>query len=195
MEKINIGSNIYLPMLVTLLGANVENKPNFMALGWICRLNASPPLLGAAINKYHYSAEGIRENETFSINIPSKELMKETDYCGLVSGRETDKSKIFKVFYGDLETAPMIEQCPLCIECKLVDVHPLPSNDLIIGEIVNTYIERSCLSNDVPDIEKMDPLFLTMPDNNYWTVGDNAGKAWDSGKDIKANIDETEYIK
>lgn len=184
MEKINIGQNVYIPMLVTLLGVNVENRANFMALGWISRLNASPPLLGAAINKFHYTAEGIRENETFSINIPSKEMMKETDYCGLVSGRESDKSGLFNVFYGELETAPMIEQCPLSIECKLVDVHPLPSNDLIIGEIVASYTEKEYLSNDLPDIQKINPLFLTMPDNNYWIVGDNVGKAWEAGKDL-----------
>jgi flavin reductase (DIM6/NTAB) family NADH-FMN oxidoreductase RutF len=195
MEKINMGSNVYIPMLVTLLGVNVEDRPNFMALGWISRLNASPPLLGAAINKFHYSAEGIRENETFSINIPSKEMMKETDYCGLTSGRESDKSKIFKVFYGELETAPMIEQCPLCIECKLIDIHPLPSNDLIIGEIVESYTERRYLSNDALDAQKIDPLFLTMPDNNYWTLGDNVGKAWEVGKDMKAEKDRTDYIK
>lgn len=195
MEKINMGPNVYIPMLVTLLGVNVGDRPNFMALGWISRLNASPPLLGAAINKFHYSAEGIRENETFSINIPSKEMMKETDYCGLTSGRESDKSKIFKVFYGELETAPMIEQCPLCIECKLIDIHPLPSNDLIIGEIVESYTERRYLSNDALDAQKINPLFLTMPDNNYWTLGDNVGKAWEVGKDMKAEKDRTDYIK
>lgn len=194
MEKINIGANIYIPMLVTLLGVNVEDRANFMALGWLSRLNANPPLLGAAINKYHHTSQGIRENKTFSINIPGKDLMKETDYCGLVSGREYDKSELFNVFYGELETAPMIEQCPICIECKLVEIHEMPTNHLLIGEIVGTYTEKRFLTDDNPDIQKINPLLLTMPDNNYWTVGENIGKAWEAGKDLKSKKDGTGYI-
>ena len=49
-------------------------------------------------------------------------MISETDYCGLVSGRKTDKSNIFNVFYGELETAPMIMECPVSIECKLFDI-------------------------------------------------------------------------
>lgn len=194
MEKIEIGSNIFIPMPVTLLGINIEEKANFMALGWVTRLNASPPLIGAAINKYHYSSEGIRENGTFSINVPSKEMVKETDYCGLVSGRETDKSSLFKVFYGKLETAPMIEECPLTMECKLVEIHEMQSNELLIGEIVESYIGKEFLSNEAPDIRKINPLFLTMPDNNYWTLGENVAKAWEVGKNLKLGEDDEEYI-
>lgn len=195
MEKINLGSNVFIPMPVTLLGINIDGKANFMALGWVSRLNASPPLIGAAINKYHYSSEGIRENETFSINIPSEDLMRETDYCGLVSGRETDKSELFKVFYGKTGSAPLIEECPLSMECKLVDIYEMPSNELIIGEIVETYLEKECIKDDAPDVKKMSPLFLTMPDNNYWSLGENVGKAWEAGKNLKVGEDETEYIK
>ncbi len=194
MEKIKLGSNIFIPMPVTLLGINIGGKANFMALGWVSRLNSTPPLIGAAINKLHYSFEGIEENETFSINIPSKDMVKETDYCGLVSGRETDKSKLFNVFYGKLETVPMIEECPITMECKLVDIHEMPSNELLIGEIVESYIGKEYLKGDVPDIKKIAPLLLTMPDNNYWTLGENIGKAWDAGKELKLEGDENEYI-
>ncbi len=193
MEKVSIGSNVFIPMPVTLLGINIEGKANFMALGWISRLNASPPLIGAALNKYHYSSEGIRETETFSINIPSKDMVKETDYCGLVSGRETDKSHIFNVFYGKLKTAPMIEECPFTMECKLVEVLAMSSNELLIGEIVESYIDKQYLSNDAPDFKKINPLLLTMPDNNYWTLGENVGKAWEAGKELKLGEDENEY--
>jgi len=194
MEKINMGANVFIPMPVTLLGIKIGGKANFMALGWVSRLNASPPLIGAAINKYHYSSEGIRENETFSINIPSKDLIKETDYCGLVSGRETDKSEIFNVFYGKTGSAPMIEECPMSLECKLVEIYEMQSNELIIGEIVESYLGNKYIKDDAPDIEKIDPLFLTMPDNNYWTLGENAGKAWDVGKKLKLGDDDTEYV-
>jgi flavin reductase (DIM6/NTAB) family NADH-FMN oxidoreductase RutF len=194
MGKIKLGSNVFIPMPVTLLGIKIDGKANFMALGWVSRLNASPPLIGAAINKYHYSSEGIRENETFSINIPSENLIKETDYCGLVSGRETDKSTLFNVFYGKTGNAPLIEECSLSLECKLVDIYEMPSNELIIGEIIETYLDKDYIKDDAPDIKKMNPLFLTMPDNNYWTLGENVAKAWDVGKELKLGEDESEYI-
>jgi flavin reductase (DIM6/NTAB) family NADH-FMN oxidoreductase RutF len=192
--KIKLGSNVFIPMPVTLLGIKIDGKANFMALGWVSRLNASPPLIGAAINKYHYSSEGIRENETFSINIPSENLIKETDYCGLVSGRETDKSTLFNVFYGETGSAPLIEECPLSLECKLVDIYEMPSNELIIGEIVETYLDKDYIKDDAPDVKKINPLFLTMPDNNYWNLGENVGKAWDVGKELKLGEDESEYV-
>jgi flavin reductase (DIM6/NTAB) family NADH-FMN oxidoreductase RutF len=194
MEKIDIGTNAFIPMPVTLLGIKIEGKANFMALGWVSRLNASPPLIGAAINKYHYSSEGIRDSETFSINIPSKDLMKETDYCGLVSGRESDKSEIFKVFYGKTGSAPLIEDCPLSMECKLVDVYEMPSNELLVGEIVGTYLGKEYLKDEAPDVKKIDPMFLTMPDNSYWTLGEKIGHAWDVGKELKLGENENEYV-
>ena len=188
-EKLNLGPNVFIPMPVTLLGIKIDGKANFMALGWIARLNGRPPLIGAAINKHHYSAGGIRENETFSINIPSKDMMKETDYCGLVSGRKTDKSELFNVYYGKLGTAPLIEECPLSMECKLVEIHEMPSHELLIGEIIESYIDKQYLKDDMPDIKKIDPLFLTMPDNNYWSLGENIGKAWSVGKNLKLGED------
>lgn len=185
MGKLNLGANVFTPMPVTLLGIKIREKANFMALGWVSRLNTRPPLIGAAINKHHYSSEGIMENKTFSINIPSKDMIKETDYCGIVSGRKTDKSELFNVYYGKLETAPMIEECPFSMECKLVDIHEMPSHNLLIGEIIETYIDKQCVKDNTPDINEIDPLFLTMPDNNYWTLGENAGKAWKVGKELK----------
>lgn len=185
MEKINIGTKIFPTMPMSILGVNVDGKANFMALGWLSRVNASPPLIGVAVNKSHYSITGMRENKTFSINIPTSKMMKETDYCGLTSGRNTDKSEIFNVFYGELETAPMIDECPLCIECKLIETMEMPSNELFIGEIIETHIEPQYLTANVPDMKKIDPIFLTMPDNNYWTLGENIGKAWSAGKELK----------
>jgi flavin reductase (DIM6/NTAB) family NADH-FMN oxidoreductase RutF len=182
-EKKNIGRNIFIyPMPVTLVGAIVKNRPNFMAVGWISRINASPPMLAISLNKSHHTPGGIRENKTFSVNFPSTTMVEQTDYCGLVSGRTTDKSSLFDIFYGELKTAPMIDSCHLCLECKLHDIHEMPSNDLFIGEIIAGYADESCLTDGKPDLRKLDPLLLTMPDNSYWKVGNFLGKAWSIGK-------------
>lgn len=182
---ISVGENVFLyPMPVTLLGANVRGKANFMPLGWISRVNAEPPMVGIGVYKPHHTCEGILENRTFSINVPDAALMKKTDYCGLVSGKDTDKSGIFSVFYGQLGTAPMIHECPLRMECRTVDTLSLPTNYLFIGEIVASYTEERFLTGGKPDIRKINPLLLTMPDNTYWTVGACAGSAWDAGKEL-----------
>lgn len=186
MAKLNIGPNVFTQtMPVTLLGTEIDGKPNFMALGWVTRVNANPPLFGAAVNKVHLTNKGIKENQTFSLNFPSEEMIKETDYCGLVSGKNTDKSEIFSVFYGIVGTAPMIMECPLTVECRLVDVLELPSNDLFIGEAIEAYTEAKYLTDGKPDVKKIKPLSLTMPDNNYWKVGEHAGNAWSVGKNYK----------
>ena len=186
MSKINLGANAYIyPMPVTLVGAMVEGRANFMAVGWVMRVNRQPPLLAVALNKAHYTPKGIRAQRSFSVNFPSADLMEKADYCGLVSGHQVDKSGLFRVFFGELEAAPLIEECPLGLECRVFDVVELPANDLFIGEIVAAYADEDCLTDGRPDILKINPLVLTMPDNNYWTVGNHAGRAWSAGKKLK----------
>jgi len=193
MKKVNLGGNVSIyPMPVTVVGANVDSKPNFLAVAWICRVNGSPPLLAISLNKLHHTARGIRESQSFSVNFPGTNMAELVDYCGLVSGKETDKSNLFAVFYGELKTAPMIESCPLSLECKLTDVHELPTNDLFIGEIINSYADEACFSDGKLDIKKMNPLLLSMPDNRYWRVGDYVGDAWSMGKRMKGKEEKSQ---
>jgi flavin reductase (DIM6/NTAB) family NADH-FMN oxidoreductase RutF len=181
-EKITIGNNVFVyPMPVTLVGTQVEEKANFMAVGWISRVNGNPPYICIGINKNHYTVKGIIENGGFSVNFPTADMMKETDYCGIVSGRKEDKSKIFEVFYGKFEAAPMIRECSLNLECGLVETMEFPTHYLFVGEILAAYSEEEYLTEGRLDIEKMRPLLLTMPDNSYWTVGDYKGAAWKTG--------------
>jgi len=186
LKKIELGANTFIyPMPVTLLGTCVNAKPNFMALGWLTRVNANPPMIGVGVGRHHYTCTGLAETKTFSINFPSADMMEITDYCGIASGEKVDKSGLFGIFYGSLKTAPMILECSLCMECRLVQTIELPTNTLFIGEIVAVYAEDRCLSDGKPDIRKMNPLLLTMPDNQYWKVGDLAGRAWSVGKNFK----------
>ena len=98
MEKIDIGKNGFIyPMPVALLGTKIGDKANFMTLGWVMRASVNPPLLTVSVNKNHLTNTAIRENKTFSINFPNIDLLEKTDYCGLVSGKRTDKSNLFKI--------------------------------------------------------------------------------------------------
>jgi flavin reductase (DIM6/NTAB) family NADH-FMN oxidoreductase RutF len=171
-------------MPIVLVGTLAKGKANFLAVGWVSRVNGKPPMIAVAINKLNYSWPFMVENGTFSINIPSNALRERVDYCGLVSGETVDKSQLFDVFYGDLKTAPMIRECPLCVECRLVRALELPSSYLFIGEIVASHADEDCLSDSVPDLKKIDPFMISMPDGRYWTVGLQAGKAWNDGKKL-----------
>lgn len=182
MVKKKIGDNFFIPMPVVLVGTEVNRKANFMTVGWCSRANASPPMIQCGIGNHHHTPKGIATTGTFSVNIPSADLLEKTDYCGLVSGSSTDKSRIFDVFYGSLGTAPMIAECPVAIECQLVQSVPLPTNTIFIGEIAGVYADEAVIKDGRPDFEAIDPLFLTMPDNRYWTLGRHAGNAWSAGK-------------
>ena len=146
------------------------------------------PILVLGLSKRYYTPIGIRESGTFSVNIPSAEMLLKTDYCGLVSGRKTDKSGVLEVFFGGLKTAPMILDCPLCMECKVLDVYELPTNDLFIGEIVTAYAEERYLTDGQPDIRKMNPMVLSKPDDNYWAIGEHVGKAYAAGRAVQTEM-------
>ncbi|MCG6533951.1 MAG: flavin reductase family protein [Syntrophales bacterium LBB04] len=185
MEKIRADKNSSLfPMPMVLVGAVVDGRANFMTVGWVSRVNFKPPMMAVALGRSHYTNAGIEKNKAYSVNIPSMDLLEKVDYCGIVSGEKADKSKVFEVFYGELSGAPMIRECPLTFECRLVNTVDMPTNSLFIGEIMGAYTEERYLTDGRPDIKKIDPFTLTMPDNNYWRVGANAGKAWNVGKDF-----------
>ncbi|HQN18175.1 MAG TPA: flavin reductase, partial [Syntrophobacteraceae bacterium] len=165
--------------------ANGGLRPNFMAVGWITRVNLKPPMIAIGLAKQHYTNTGIHSSKAFSVNIPSVDLLQKVDYCGIRSGRNVDKSTLFTVTEGPATGAPMIDDCPLCMECKLVKVVDLPSHELFIGEIVSAFANAEICSDGRPDTRKIKPFTLTMPDNRYWAVGDFAGNAWSIGKDLE----------
>jgi flavin reductase (DIM6/NTAB) family NADH-FMN oxidoreductase RutF len=104
------------PMPVAIVGSLVNGKPNFMAVAWFSKVNSNPPMMMIALGKQKYTAQGIAQNNCFSVNIPGEDMAQETDYCGIVSGRAEDKARLFDVFYGDTVRAPMIRGCPVNYE-------------------------------------------------------------------------------
>jgi len=186
MNKVKIDSvaAFLYPMPMVLVGSVVEGKANFMAAAWVSRVNFKPPLFLIALGPHHTN-KGIDENRAFSINIPDVSLIEKTDYCGLVSGSKTDKSEIFSVFYGELDKAPLIEECPVCVSCSLYDAVKLPFDVLYIGEPKEVFTEERYMTDNQLDIKKINPFTLSMPDNHYWSVGENLGKAWGIGKALK----------
>jgi flavin reductase (DIM6/NTAB) family NADH-FMN oxidoreductase RutF len=186
MKKKLDGINVLYPTPTTIVGAMVNDKPNFITIAHIGIVNhAKPYLISLSMGKVHYTNAGIKENKAFSVNIPSEDLVVETDYIGIVSGKKTDKSSVFEIFHGDVENAPMIKDCPLNMECRLYDTYDTPTHELFIGEIVETYADESVLSDGKVDIAKVKPLLFDMSSIKYWSLGDVVANCWNVGKKLK----------
>ncbi len=183
MEKQKLGPKPLLyPLPVVLVGANVDGKANFQTVSWCGIASFSPPTLTIGLSPERYTLKGLREHGTFSVNIPSTDMVSDVDYCGIYSGKDVDKSQLFQVFYGSLETAPLIAECPINLECKLAGTRDLGSHILIIGEIVEAYISSSCVTDAKPDIQKIKPLLFSIGSMAYHGVGAEAGVAFNIGK-------------
>ena len=192
-NKIRVGSHL-LPTPTVLIGANVNGKANFNAIGWVSGLEFVPPLISISSNQNHHNNIGIKQNQTFSVNTPSLDMVEITDYCGIKSGKAEDKSEIFDVFYGELKTAPMIKEAPLNLECRLVhtvDTSELfnakMGHDIFIGEVVQAYAEEKYLTNGAPDIEIIKPFVLSSSRSRlrYYEIGKEIGEAWSIGNNYK----------
>src|SRR5512137_2617006 len=118
-KKLDLHGFLY-PMPMVIVGADVEGKANFMAVAWVTRTNYAPPRIGIALGKMHHTNVGIREHQEFSVNVPHEGMRVVTDHIGLATGKKADKSGLFEVFRGRLAHAPMIAECPLTMECRVV---------------------------------------------------------------------------
>jgi flavin reductase (DIM6/NTAB) family NADH-FMN oxidoreductase RutF len=190
MAKVQMGpgTNIY-PMPTLLVGANVDGKPNFMAVAWGNIANAEPPMAAVAIRPGRHTRIGIEQNKTFSVNIPSADLVKEADYCGITSGAKVDKVQAcrFSVFYSKVGTAPMIEQCPINLECRVLHALELGSHVLYIGQIEEVHASSDCLTGGRIDLDKVKPFaFLADPSKHYHAMGDSLAKAFSIGRELKS---------
>jgi flavin reductase (DIM6/NTAB) family NADH-FMN oxidoreductase RutF len=185
--KVELGPRNYLyPALVVLVGANVNGKPNYTP---VAHTGLMMNRASVALSGNSHSNKGVKENGTFSLNMPSQAQLILTDYCGLVSGRDTDKGALFTNFYGELGTAPMIEECPLNMECRVVETTTAPRArrapaDVYIAEVVATYCSGDVLTDDKFDLMKAKPYFVSARDLFYYGLGERIARDGD-GKQLK----------
>ena len=185
MSKKKLGPQTLLyPMPAALVGSIVDEKPNFMTAAWCGIACMTPPAISVAVRNSRYTLKGIEENRSFSINVPSTEMVKKVDYCGIYSGAKRDKSALFDVFYGGLKFAPLIRECPVNLECTVIHLLNLGSHILVVGEIVETHVTEDCLKEGTPDPRKIDPLVFVTSGREYWRLGTAIAKAFEVGKDL-----------
>ena len=189
MGKTTLGPQpLLFPNPAVLVGTNVDGKPNFATFAWAGIACGEPPVISVGIRHSRYTLKGIRQNMTYSVNIPSIDMVKETDYCGIVSGSKTNKAKDcgFNIFYGNLDTAPLIEECPVNLECEVLHILNLGSHALVIGKIIETHASDDCLTDGQPDILKIRPIIYSRGTSAaYNAVGENIGEPFEIGKELK----------
>ena len=180
-----------------MIGVNVEGKPDFTTVAWTGVAASVPPSITIALQHHRHSLKGVRQHMAFSINIPSTEYVKETDYCGLASGARVDKAADcgFKVFYGKLKNVPFIEQCPINHACEVVQILNLGSHELIVGKIVESFVSESCMTEGRPDPAKVKPFMFA--GFGYYSIGQHLGNAFHCGIEInpKAKLDTLDELK
>jgi hypothetical protein len=100
---------------------------------------------------------------------------------------QAEQAALFDLFYGDLKTAPMIEQCPVCMQCRLERTVDFSTHDVFVGEIVAAYAQKEVLATDGNiDISKVKLLLLDVSSKKYWSLGKAIGNRWNIGKQLKA---------
>ncbi|MHA2246119.1 MAG: flavin reductase family protein [Candidatus Hodarchaeales archaeon] len=190
-KKVKFGKTpIIYPIPIVLAGALVQSKPNFETLGDVGIVGIKPPIVFISSGQNHYTNKGILEHETFSINFPPTKLLAKTDYCGTVSGHDIDKSQLFKVFFGELETAPMIRECPVNLECKVIKEFSIQHRQIFIGEVVQAYVNEEFVVESeghqrISGMTKLDPIIYAL-DNRYYKIGEPIGIGYQESKKFQA---------
>ena len=185
MAKQRIGVNFTYPMPAVMVGAVTDGSPNFMTASWFTALNFEPPLVGVSLGKTRHTTQGVLKTGEFSINLPGVGQAALADYCGLVSGRDEDKAAQIDIFFGALDSAPMVGQCALAMECRVIQTVEFPDHYLFVGEIAGVFCEEAGLVEGKVDPGKLQPFVLTLPGNAYQALGEQIGNAWKLGKALR----------
>ena len=166
-----------------------QGRANAMTAAWGGVANSSPASVFVAIQPVRYTYENIIAKREFTICIPSEEFAKEADYFGIESGREIDKIEAAGLTAERAEkvNAPYIKEFPMHLECKLTDRMNLGSHFVLIGQIVDVKANEEILDHkDSIEIQKLKPLIYSPTDRSYYKVGDEVGKAFSIGKELKS---------
>ena len=182
------GTMIYpLPAVLISCGNCPENY-NMLTVSWVGTICTNPAMCYISVRPERHSYPIIRENGEFVINLTTAAMARATDWCGVRSGKDYDKSKETGLTYGPSKEikAPIIMESPLSIECKVKQIIPLGSHDMFIAEVVNVQADDSLLNPETGewDLSAADPLVYTH--GKYFHLGEFIGKfGWSVKKDTK----------
>jgi len=181
MKKIKLENRAVGPFPAMIVGAIRNEKPTYTTVG-AGGCACLEPVLCVSLKNTHYITEGIVQSSYFSVNIPSVSLVKELDFCGIVSGSNVDKSGLFTPFFDTAVGAPMIEECPLNFLCKVCGSKEIRGFTMFFGDIVAAFAGEDCLTDGKPDPIKIDPII--MMGFSYCNLESVVGRPFSEGKKL-----------
>ncbi len=164
-----------------------DGQPNGAAVAWGGICANKPPCIAVALRPARYTHANITRRKAYTVCIPSQRQVKEADYFGIVSGRDTDKFAATGLtpVRSALVDAPYIEEFSLALECKLVQAVEIGTHTQFIGQILDVKANESVLGErGFPDVEKIRPIVFAPGVETYYGVGQFLGKAYSMGRDI-----------
>ena len=151
-------------------------KHNIITLAWAGVVCSDPPMVSISIRPQRYSHGLIKESKEFTVNIPTTDIMRETDLCGMVSGRDTDKFKLAKLTpepAGHVKP-PLIKECPVSLECKVRSTMVLGAHEIFLAEVVAMHIDESVMTpSGKIDYAKAKPFSYNW--GEYWSLKEKIG--------------------
>lgn len=170
------GNMLYPLPVVMVTVADKAGKPNIITLAWVGTINSDPPMVSISVRPERYSYNILKETGEFVINLTTKELAFATDYCGVRSGRDVDKFREMNLTAvpASIVKAPLIEESPVNLECKVTEVKALGSHDMFLAEVVAVHADEKYMDeNHKFHLEKADPIIYSH--GNYFTCGEQLG--------------------
>lgn len=170
-------STLLYPAPVLLVSACLPGKPpNVLTVAWAGVLCSDPPTVGVSIRPNRYTYNMIRESGEFVVNVPSADILRQVDRCGVVSGRDVNKFELTGLtpLPASKIGAPLIAECPVNLECRVTQVLSLGSHDLFVGQVVATHLSEEVLDGHGKiDASKASPLAYVGP--NYFSLDSQIG--------------------
>ena len=162
--------------VVLITCVDSDGKPNIITLAWVGTLSSDPPTVGLGIRPHRYSYTLIEDSGEFVVNIPTEDILKETDFCGMVSGKNVDKFSETGLTpeLAEKVKPPLIRECPVNIESIVRKKVPLGAHHLFIGEIVRVHVDQDILNEKGGiDFTKVAPFVFNQ--DEYWNLHQKIG--------------------
>ncbi|MEG0789611.1 MAG: flavin reductase family protein [Alistipes sp.] len=183
------GTMIYpLPVVLVSCGASPEEY-NLMTVAWTGTVCTNPPMCYISVRSERHSYDIIRRTGEFVINLTTESLARATDWCGVRSGRDYAKFREMKLtpVRASVVNAPLVEESPLCIECRVKQIIPLGTHDMFLAEVVNVLADEQYINRETGkfELERAHPIVYSH--GEYFTLGKAIGHfGWSVRKKEKA---------
>jgi flavin reductase (DIM6/NTAB) family NADH-FMN oxidoreductase RutF len=187
--KVSLGpKTTAYPSPVWIVGSyDSDGKPNMMAVAWGGICCSQPPCATISLQKARYTYNCIMQRRAYTISIPSEKFLKEADYAGIVSGKDSDKFAVtgLTATPSKVVDAPYVEEFPVILECNLLHTFEIGLHTQFIGEIIDVKADESVMGEKgMPDILKVRPFIFEQGARGYYGIGRHIGEAFSIGRNL-----------